>query len=109
MNQHDQLFVALLVYKSSSTASGYLPLYEETVTLVSASSADSAKERARELAESRQTTFANEFGETIVWSLERVVDVTQAPDTLGDGVEIYTRHFRDYNAYLAFETMTPQE
>jgi Domain of unknown function (DUF4288) len=45
------------------------------------------------------------MGETITWPLKHVVDVSEVIDRLDDGAEVYTRHFRDYEAYCVFETM----
>lgn len=99
------MYAAVLVYETSSTTAGYEPLYEETVTLISATSRDHAEEKAREFGGARRTTYENEDGETITWSLKHLVDVSEIQDDLSDGAEVYTRHFRDYAAYRTFETM----
>lgn len=103
------LYSAVLVYESSSSASGYEPLYEETVTVFLATSEDHAAEKAREHARSRQTTYENEDCETITWSFKHLVDVSEISEEIGDGAEIYTRHFRDYQAYCAFEMLLPRQ
>jgi hypothetical protein len=102
------LYAAVLVYESSSAAAGYEPLYEETVTVFLATSEDHAAEKAREHGRSRQVTYENEDRETITWAFKHLVDVSEISDAVGDGAEIYTRHFRDYQAYCAFETLLPQ-
>ena len=100
-----KMYAAVLVYESSSAAAGYEPLYEETVTIISATSRDHATEKASEFGVARQSTYENEDGETITWSLKHLVDVSEIQDELSDGSEVYTRHFRDYAAYRTFETM----
>jgi len=100
-----QLYAALLVYEYASSAPGFEPLYEETVTLIEANSTEQAAERAREFALFRQHSYKNEAGETIQYHMKHLVDVVEINDRLGDQAEIYTRHFRDYEAYRAFETM----
>jgi hypothetical protein len=102
-----QLYAALLVYVSSSTAAEYDPLYEETVTIIEATSEQHATARAREFGTSRETQYLNEYGETITWSLKHVVDVSKITGPIGDGAEIYTRHFHNYDAYRAFELFDP--
>jgi hypothetical protein len=94
-------YAAVLLYSSSSPSADYQPLYEETVTIVLATSVAHALERAREVASSRETEFHNQYGETIRWSLERIVDVREITDRIGHGTEVYTRHFSDHEAYRA--------
>lgn len=102
-------YSAILVYESSSSAAGYEPLYEETITVFLATSEDHAAEKARAHGRSRQVTYENEDRETITWSFKHLVDVSEVSEEVGDGTEIYTRHFRDYQAYCAFETLLPQQ
>ena len=99
------MYAALLVYEASSPAAGFEPLYQETVTLIRASSPEHAAERAREFAHTRETSYQNEMGETITWSLKHLVDVSEVTDRIDDKAEIYTRHFYNYEAYRAFEMM----
>jgi hypothetical protein len=105
VNTVAKMYAAILVYEFASTAAKYEPLYEETITLILAVSKKQAAEKAREFAISRQSTYENEYGETINFLLKHLVDVSEINDNLGDGAEVYTRHFRDYEAYRAFETM----
>jgi len=98
-----KMFAAVLVYESVGT--GHAPLFEETVTLLVAESAEHAAEKARLHAESRETSFVNEDGDTITWSFRHLVDLIEVDEPLGDGAEVYTRHFRDYRAYLAVEPL----
>jgi Domain of unknown function (DUF4288) len=104
-----KMYAAVMVYESFSAAAGYEPLYEETITLILATSEEHAAGKAREPATSRQCTYTNENGETIKWSLKHLVDVSEIDDSLGDGAEVYTRHFRDYEAYRSFETLLSGE
>jgi hypothetical protein len=101
-----KMYAAVLVYAHSSPAADFKPLYEETVTLIQASSREHAAERARELASStRETSYQNSMGETITLTLKHLVDVSQITDEIGDGADIYTRHFENYEAYRAFEML----
>lgn len=100
-----RMFAAVLVYEVTSSRAGDAPLFEETVTLLLADSPERAAERAREHAESRETSYVDDTGDTITWSFRHLVDVTEVDDPLGDGAEVYTRHFKDYHAYLAVEPL----
>lgn len=100
-----RMYAAVLVYEAASSRVGQEPLFEETVTLLLADTPEHAAERARDHAESRETSYLNADGDTITWSFRHLVDVTEVDDPLGDGAEVYTRHFRDYHAYLAVEPL----
>lgn len=80
-------------------------MFEESVILVLASQCDEAEAEVRRIATSRLASFKNEAAELIEWSLERVVDVRQLDGPPVHGSEVYSRHFRDYDAYKAFEPM----
>ena len=100
-----KMFAAVLVYESASSRKGHQPLFEETVTLLTAESAELAAEKARAHAEARETSYRNEDGDTITWSFRHLVDLVEVDGPLGDGAEVYTRHFRDYRAYLKVEPL----
>jgi hypothetical protein len=100
-----KMFAAVLVYESASSRRGTQPLFEETVTLLAADSAEHAAEKAREHAESRETSYRDAVGDTITVSFRHLVDLIEVGEPLGDGAEVYTRHFRDYRAYLAVEPL----
>jgi hypothetical protein len=105
----ERMYAAVLVYESACSGAGYEPLCEETVTLVRASSAGHAEQRARELARTRETEYLNDRGELIRWTFKHLVDVSEIADDLVDGAEVYTRHFRDYEAYRSFEMMLSRQ
>lgn len=99
--------IAVVVYQSTSDSPSYKPLYEECVTLVKASTVEQAKDKATELAKARSTTFTNQKGEKITWSLYKVIDVSpMLEDKIGDVTELYSRHFSNIDAYQSFETLT---
>jgi hypothetical protein len=98
-----QLYAALLLYEASSPADGFKPVYEETVTLINATSKEHATARAREFGTSREHQYLNQYGETVAWSLLRVVDISEIIAPIGDGAEIYSRYFHSLDAYRAFE------
>jgi len=100
-----RMYAAVIVYEASSSRPGQDPLFEETVTLLLAESPEHAAEKARAHAEGRETSYRNVVGDTITLSFRHLVDVTEVDDPLGDGAEVYTRHFSDYRAYLAVEPL----
>jgi hypothetical protein len=99
-------YIAVIVMASSSDAPDYEPLYEECFVLIEAVSPEEAREKALALAGERGTEYRNEMGETIRWSFHRLIDVNRLlEDSLEDGAELYARHFRNYEAYEAFEEL----
>lgn len=98
-------FAGIVITRSHSDSPSYSPMFEESVILVLASQCDEAGAEVRRIATSRLASFKNEAGELIEWSLERVVDVRQLDGPPVHGSEVYSRHFRDFDAYQAFEPM----
>jgi hypothetical protein len=104
--QSTNLYIAVVVYESSSDSSKYEPLFEESFMIVKATSVEEAKQKTKIHATGNTSTFKNEAGETVTWTLKEIVDVNQVLcDSISDGVEIYSRHFRDYQAYSEFEPL----
>lgn len=99
-------YVAVLLYESSSTAPGAGPLYEESFVLIRAVCEDEARAKAHAHGQAQATRYRNERGDLIAWRLRRVVDVAPVlDDALGDGAQLYARHFRNHAAYQAFEPL----
>ena len=104
MSHSKSWYVGVVIMRSSSTSPTYRSLYEESLILVRAENDSMAMAAVEENVESQlTTTFKNEAGEEIVWALETIVEVKKRDDSPGDGVEIYSRFFRDYEAYRRFE------
>ena len=104
------LYIAVVLYESSSDAPDDKPLYEECFLVVRAKSDEEARERAMQLV-SAPHSYKNQYGATITWSfkeIERVQSVLS--DELADGKELYARYFLDYGAYHAtFLTPFPED
>jgi ABC-type antimicrobial peptide transport system permease subunit len=108
--QNINVYVAVLVYESSSAAPDYKALFEESFMLVKATSVEEARQKIQQYADSHTSTFKNEAGDSIIWKLKHVVDVNQVLYDINlDGTEIYARHFRNYQAYKEFEPLLSGE
>ncbi|MHB8597579.1 MAG: DUF4288 domain-containing protein [Ktedonobacteraceae bacterium] len=106
MQIEPSFYMAVILYEAQSDAPDYEPLYEESFVLISANSEEEAGEKAKIHTQQQLTRYQNEFGETITWVVKQIVDVSPVlTDTIEDGSELYTRHFRNYQAYSAFEPM----
>lgn len=82
-----------------------LPLFEERVRLVRASSEEEARAVAAKHV-SEPLVYESEAGEAIKWQLKEVVDVSPVLDmSLDEVTDIYARHFHDWDAYAQFEVM----
>ena len=106
-------YIAIILYKSSSDAPSYQPLYQESFVLIKAVSLEEAKAKALNHGKNESVSYTNENGETITWSLQQVVDVNSVLDddfnSSEDIVDLYARHFRNYEAYKSFEPLLSQE
>ncbi|MFK8906518.1 DUF4288 domain-containing protein [Streptomyces sp. YS-3] len=104
------LYVAVLLCAASTTADGRAPLYQENFVLLRAVDESEAREKAFAHGRRLETSYENEFGDTVSWKLLHVVDVSEVGQSdLDDGSEVYTRHFRNYDAYRSFEPLLSGE
>lgn len=109
-NKNISLYIAVIVYESSSDSPTYKTLYEECFVTIQASSLEEAKQKAQSHGKKQNSSFKNSAGEQITWDLKSVVDVSPALyDVIADGVDLYSRHFRNYEAYEAFEPLLAGE
>lgn len=103
---NDNLYVAIVLYESWSPDPSYTPMYEECFTLLRAESDEQARARAKRHSRAHEICFNNSAGQEIHWKMKQVVDVNRVlSDTLDDGADIYARHFKNYEAYHAFEPL----
>ncbi|MCF2530249.1 DUF4288 domain-containing protein [Yinghuangia soli] len=107
-------YVAVLLAESrvsgADGAIGAEPLYQESFVLLRADGAEDAREKAGAHGRGQQTAYVNAEGNTVSWTHKAVVDVSEVLDAdLGDGAELYARHFRNYQAYQAFEPLLSGE
>ena len=103
-----QYYSAVLVFESSSPALGYAPLYEEQIVLFVASSEADARAKAITYGQQEEFSYQNCYEETITISFKQLVEVQSSlyeGEQLEAGTEVYSRHFRDYAAYEAFEPL----
>jgi Domain of unknown function (DUF4288) len=99
-------YIAVVVYESSSNAPDYQKLYEEDYVLVQASSDEGAQQKASQIAQQKQTTYKNEQGENITWTLKHILDVSPVlSENFEHGSELYACFFHNYQAYVAFEPL----
>jgi hypothetical protein len=109
-SENSSLYIAVIVYESSSDSPTYKTLYEECFVTIMAGSLDEAKQKAQVHGKKQNSSFKNSAGEQITWKLKSVVDVSPALyDAMGDGVDFYSRHFRNYQAYESFEPLLAGE
>ncbi|MGW4846388.1 DUF4288 domain-containing protein [Nocardia brasiliensis] len=103
-------YIAVVVFESTSDSPDYTTLYQEDFVLLYADSADAARELALAAAREQECTYQNEQGETITLSLKGIVDVTPTlTDDLSTGGDLYSRHFRDYEAYQRMEPLLGED
>lgn len=109
VNKTASFYIAIILCKSSSDVPEYQPLYAESFVLINANSLAEAKAKAVNYGENESVSYTNENGETITWTLQQVVDVNSVLDDDFDaaenGVDLYTRHFRNFAAYQLFESL----
>ncbi|MGQ0574744.1 MAG: DUF4288 domain-containing protein [Pseudonocardia sp.] len=88
---------------------GHVPSYEESIVLLRAASDEDAERIAHAHAREAETSYLNEDGEVVRWSFRKLVAIGRAlvddldPERLGAGTEIFSRFFRNLDAYRAVE------
>lgn len=107
----ESLFVAVLLFESTSPSPSYRPLYREDVVMVRATSLDSAREHVEQHGRDTGTSYTNGAGETVRDRLAHVVDVAPvlSDDLTTRVVDLYSRHFRHVDAYRRFEPLLDGE
>ena len=98
-------YAAVLMFETSSDASDYKPLYSEEIMLIKAPSEEQARASAKTCAKGQETSYQNEYGETIQVMFKALVDVQLMQFKPSHGVTVYCRHFRNYAEYEAFEPL----
>lgn len=103
-NTVNEPYIAILVYESAGDAGDYVPLYCEDIVLLWAGNEEQARAKAERRAAEAETSYQNAAGNTITWRLKHVIDVNPAlEDDTSVDADLYSRHFRDYDAYRKFE------
>jgi hypothetical protein len=100
------IFVIVVVSQSSNSLNGESVrniLFQECTSLIKASSLEEAEQKAVEYANHQNTSYKNEYGETVIWVVKQIVEVTNVLDDeldlRADSVDLYVRSFYDYEAY----------
>ncbi|EDX82539.1 hypothetical protein S7335_1243 [Synechococcus sp. PCC 7335] len=101
-------YAAVLVFETSSDAPGYKPLYSEEIMLIEATSEEQASASAKACAKGQETSYQNEYCETIQVRFKSLVDVQLMQFEPSHGATVYCRHFHSYPAYEAFELLASQ-
>lgn len=102
----NHLYIAVLLYESSSQDPAYTQTFEECFLLLRADSDEQARARAEQHSRANEASFENVAGQTVHWKLKHVVDISRIlSEALDDGSELYARHFKNYEAYRAFEPL----
>lgn len=105
-----QWYLAIVLYESSSPDPNYKPLYEECISLIEADSDAHARQKVEKLAIDSQTSYQNQFGQTLHQTIKHIIDVAPLVDEkLQDGATLYARFFRNYQAYHDMEPLLSGE
>ena len=106
----ETLFVAILLFESTSPAPNYRPLYREDIVTLRAPSLRAARDRAERHGRDAETSYMNQGGEEIRDRLVEIVDVAPAlNDNDTSPADLYSRHFRDLTSYRNSEPLLDGE
>ncbi len=106
------VYLAQILFASSSDMPGYQTLYEENFSLVRAATQQQARLLAMEYGQKSEHEYNNVYGHKIRWRFEEIINLALVvdEDLENDVVELHGRFFRDKKGYdkLWFEE-EPQE
>lgn len=98
-----QWFIAKIVYQIICGSGNHTPQFDEQLRLISADNKQEAWQKACELGKQEQYAFRNQKQELVEWRFINVPELNTL-DTLGDGMELYSRIEEpgDANGYIAW-------
>jgi transcriptional antiterminator Rof (Rho-off) len=70
-------------------------LWEESIVLIEAESAEDASVKARMVAKAAETEYVSAAGETISWKLDRIERLYEIGESLSAGKEVFSRFLRN--------------
>jgi len=107
-SKEQSFYIAVILYESSSNNPGYKPLCQECFVLIKASSLKKLKKKLSHIRVKRSAL--SKWGQRdyyLVFEADCRRDSVLYDDfdDSNDGVELYARHFRNYEAYRSFEPL----
>lgn len=98
-----ETYVAVILYKGSSTWTNFTPVFEEVTLIIDAESTDKAKDKAKSYGENNQPKYKNETGDEIKWNFMKVESVNLILEEItSDITPIHSRYFQNMEAYSKF-------
>lgn len=100
-------YIAIMLFKASSDDPEHKALYQENIVEVTAQNETSASKAIKELATLRETSYLNDEGHKITWSLKQIVDMTEVLECEAENSvrELYARHFTDFESYKKVDSL----
>ena len=103
-------YIAILLFGAESNSVDRRVLYREDVVLIHAPDPESAVSEATRHARSAEHVYVNGAGERITERFHQLVDVAPLlDDDLTVTSDLYSRHFRDIDAYRRFDPLLDGE
>lgn len=104
MSEKYGIYLAIFVSECSVGKPGAKLDYQENFTLIKASSPEEAEQKAADNAKDTNTSYENQYGETVTWVFKQIVTVQDVMlgeeiDLHSDTVDFFVRGFEDYEAY----------
>lgn len=88
--------VSVLFRSIHMPASPREAIWEESIVVIEAASADEARELAASVGRSRQVSYLAAAGNSVYWKFESIGDVFEIDaELLSTGVEVFSRHMTE--------------
>jgi hypothetical protein len=106
------LYIAVLVYSTVIDGGYQPPRFSEDIVPIVAASEDQARAAAEQAGNSEQTTYLNEYGETVRWTFLGLADLRLSlTGGLEPGMSVYSRSFdslEQYRDLYSIASLTPE-
>jgi type IV secretory pathway component VirB8 len=104
MSEKYGIYLAIHVSECSVGESGTIVDSVENFALIKAFSPEEAEQKAADNANNENTSYKNEYGETVTWVVKPTVTVREVMlgeeiDLHSDIVDFFARGFKDYKSY----------
>ena len=80
-------------------------MYEESIYIFKAEDEKKAKQKSFKIAKAQEQSYQNNRKELVNWKLFKVLEIQEIGNTIKDGIEISSRHFKNITAYKKFDPL----
>jgi len=102
----NETYIAIILYKGSSTSSDFIAVFEEMTLFIKAISSEDAEKQAEHYGKNNQPQYKNDTGDQIKWTFMSVESINLILEEItSDVTPIHSRYFHNMDAYSKFREL----